>query len=118
MEHILPVEQNGNRASRNSLRLVVYHPPVRSLVVAERGELLIGLIIGLLCFGVFLSMVIKQVLSIPLRALIEATQVVGGGNLDMRIDVTRQDDFGKLSRFFNQMLDTIAQQQQDRPTTP
>ncbi len=117
MEHILPIEENGNRASRNSLRLVVYHPPVRSLVVAERGELLIGLIIGLLCFGVFLSMVIKQVLSIPLRALIEATQVVGGGNLDMRIDVTRQDDFGKLSRFFNQMLDTITQQQQNLRTT-
>jgi len=79
-------------------------------VIAERGEILIGLVIGLLCFGVFLSVVIKQVLSIPLRALIEATQVVGAGNLDMRIDVTRQDDFGKLSRFFNQMLDTITRQ--------
>ncbi len=114
---VIPIGENSDRTSHGSPRLVAYHPSVRSLMIAERGELLIGLVIGLLCFGVFLTMVIKQVLSIPLHALIEATQVVSGGNLDMRIDVTRRDDFGKLSLFFNQMLDTIARQQQDLRTT-
>jgi len=117
VERIIPIEENGNGVSRHSLRMIAYHPSIRSLVITQRGELLIGLVIGLLCFGLFLSLVIKQVLSIPLRALIEATQAVSGGNLDMRINVTRQDAFGKLSRFFNQMLDTITLQQQALRTT-
>ncbi len=117
IERKIDTEKDGNKTAISSLSLVTYHPSIRSLVVKQRGKLLICLVIGLLVFGVFLSMVIKQVLSIPLHALIGATQAVSGGNLSMRINVTRQDDFGKLSRFFNQMLDTITQQQQELRST-
>ncbi len=113
VEQTILFKENGKRDSLKSLHLIAYHPAIRSLVIAQRGEFLAELVIGILCFGVFLSVVIKRVLSIPLRALTEATQAVSGGNLDMRIKVTRQDDFGKLSRFFNQMLDTITRQQRD-----
>ncbi len=117
VERTISIENKSNKIFPSSVRLIAYHPSIRSLVISQRGELLIGLVIGLLCFGVFLSLVIKQVLSIPLHALIDATQAVSSGNLNMRINVTRQDDFGKLSRFFNQMLDTIVQQQQTLRTT-
>ncbi len=80
---------------------------------ATRQRLIIGVVAVLLLFGMLLSFTIQQVLSKPFNVLMQAIQGVSNGDLALRLDVSREDEFGHLSRFFNQMLDRVQIQQQE-----
>ncbi|CAG9933457.1 diguanylate cyclase [Candidatus Nitrotoga arctica] len=43
----------------------------------------------------------------PLQHLINAANSIASGNLDVRLPVTRNDEFGHLTRIFNQMADKL-----------
>ncbi|RFC33441.1 MAG: diguanylate cyclase (GGDEF) domain-containing protein [Candidatus Nitrotoga sp. SPKER] len=43
----------------------------------------------------------------PLQHLINAANSIADGNLDVRLPVTRNDEFGHLTRIFNQMADKL-----------
>jgi diguanylate cyclase (GGDEF)-like protein len=43
----------------------------------------------------------------PLQHLIDAANSIAGGDLDVRLPVTRNDEFGHLTRIFNQMADKL-----------
>lgn len=90
--------------------LYVSHPPVAQLLERERDKLVLILVAALTAFGLLLIWTIQNVLAKPLQTLTDATRAVTAGDLDMRIDASRQDEFGHLSRFFNQMLDRIQEQ--------
>ena len=45
----------------------------------------------------------------PLKHLINAANSIASGNLDVRLPVTRNDEFGHLTRIFNQMADKLRQ---------
>jgi len=47
----------------------------------------------------------------PLQDLISATKHIVGGDLDVRLTVTRNDELGQLARTFNQMTEKLLQKQ-------
>lgn len=93
--------------------VTAYHTPVLDLVWDSRGWSLVIMAAVILCIGMILSMTINNVLAKPFEVLVAATQAVSRGNLDLRLDVSREDEFGQLSRFFNRMLETIKRQQDE-----
>ena len=44
----------------------------------------------------------------PIRRLAAATQEVGGGRLDVRVDAGEKDEIGELGRAFNEMTERLA----------
>lgn len=90
-----------------------YHQPLQEAVLKERNMLLIIMFIALLIFGLFLTWVIRAIILEPLQTLVAATQSVSQGNTDVRLNMQRQDEFGKLNTFFNQMLDRLLNQQDE-----
>jgi signal transduction histidine kinase len=48
----------------------------------------------------------------PLEKLLDATQAISDGKTDLRLDTSRQDEFGYIARFFNEMLDQLLEQQE------
>ncbi len=54
----------------------------------------------------FRSLVLK-----PMQRLVEATDVVASGNLDYRLEVKRNDEFGRLDESFNAMTEKLAEAQ-------
>jgi signal transduction histidine kinase/response regulator of citrate/malate metabolism len=87
-----------------------FEPPV-DRAQATRQELIITVMVVLLVFGMLLSLTVQNVLAKPLQAMMDAIKKVSDGDLNLRLDVSREDEFGRLSLFFNQMLDRVQTQQ-------
>lgn len=95
-----------------SATLDVFHPDLGAVVRAQRNHLVIAAFIVLLSFGLFLTWAIRTIVHKPLQQLVNATRAISEGHRDVRLDMSREDEFGYLSRFFNQMVDRLMDQQQ------
>jgi signal transduction histidine kinase/FixJ family two-component response regulator len=104
----LPAWSDGQA---QSLRITAHYPDLHTMVRTQRDGVLVIIALAILAIGIILSWTIQNVLAKPFEVLVDATQQVSRGNLDLRLDVDREDEFGKLSRFFNEMMDTIKDQQ-------
>ncbi len=97
----------------HSVSLEMTHPDLDAEVRTWRGRVVMGVFLLLLAFGLFLTWAIRTMLHRPLAQLVNATRAVSQGYVDVRLDGSRQDEFGHLSRFFNAMLDRLMAQQRD-----
>jgi len=96
-----------------SVSLEMTHPDLDAEVRTQRGRVVMGVFLVLLLFGLFLTWAIRTMVHRPLAQLVNATRAVSQGYADVRLDGSRQDEFGHLSRFFNAMLDRLMAQQRD-----
>lgn len=91
----------------------VFHPDLATLAMEQRKHLVIAAFAVLLIFGLFLTWAIRTIVHRPLQQMVAATRAVSEGRQDVRLDVSREDEFGYLSRFFNAMLDRLMAQQNE-----
>lgn len=87
--------------------------PRRIIVLQSRDQALApyrNLQLGLLALGVVAALIglagsawLARSITAPIGDLVRATEKVAAGNLDVRLDVRRQDEIGHLARTFNQM---------------
>jgi serine phosphatase RsbU (regulator of sigma subunit) len=64
----------------------------------------------MVAFGALLAviyMLYVMYVSFPIRKLIAATEAVAGGNLDVHMEIERNDEIGQLARAFNTMTDAV-----------
>ncbi len=61
-------------------------------------------------FGVFLTFGIVRRMVLPLNRAVQALNEIasGGGNLSKKLEVTSQDEVGRLGNNFNRFIDTLA----------
>jgi len=97
----------------NNGELRFYYQPFRSKSIDETKNLIIGVAVAISLFGLFLTWVIHHVLSKPFQVLIDATKKVSTGDLETRVDIFSQDEFGHLAQFFNEMLIRINKHQNE-----
>lgn len=75
---------------------------------AENSVAIITLISTLVALvGVIMSLVISRRITSPLARLITATQGVGRGKFDQKIDLKSDDEMGVLANSFNSMLEKL-----------
>ena len=101
-----------NQEQYLSVKIVAYHPVITKLVTQKRNQILYPVIIGLILFGLFLIWAIRTTVHRPLENLVNATHAVSEGNHKLRLDTNRQDEFGYIAGFFNEMLDELLEQQE------
>jgi signal transduction histidine kinase len=56
-----------------------------------------------LLVGILLANVLAFYLNKPIRALAQAADDIGEGNLDRKVNITRRDELGRLGKAFNEM---------------
>ncbi|NLI81373.1 MAG: PAS domain S-box protein [Deltaproteobacteria bacterium] len=82
------------------LQLKLMNRPIRiSHIVTFSIVMLLAIFAGV-WFGFFLAKSITG----PLQALLDATQMVAGGRLDVHLDSERRDEMGQLMASFNKMV--------------
>ncbi len=89
-----------------------YHPDPDELARLQRNQLTIGLFFILLVFGIFITWATRTILHQPLHLLVSSIKAISEGDQSVRFDISRQDEFGTLARFFNEMLDQLLQQKE------
>jgi methyl-accepting chemotaxis protein len=87
-----------------------FFPDTQSAAVALRNKIIAVILLSLVLFGAFLSIATHIILDKPLQGLVHATQKISEGHQHVRVDTTREDEFGTLSRFFNNMVDHLIEQ--------
>ena len=102
----------GRDGKTESAEIQAFFTPFDQIGDKTRQQLVISVVVVILVFGVLLRLMIQNVLAKPFQVLMDAIQGVSRGDLSLRLDVSRQDEFGHLSRFFNQMLERVQSQQE------
>jgi two-component system nitrogen regulation sensor histidine kinase NtrY len=59
--------------------------------------------------ALWVSIRIAKGITVPIRSLVEATETAAHGNLNLRIDIKRDDEIGLLINSFNNMLHDLQQ---------
>ena len=59
--------------------------------------------------GTLISLLISKTVSDGIRKLSNAVAKIGGGNLDVHIDIRTRDEIGQLARSFNKMTEDLKQ---------
>jgi len=95
-----------------TIKVLAHFPHIDKLVAKKRNHVLYLVIFGLVLFGVFLIWAIRTMVHRPLEKIVDATQAISEGVTDLRLDTSRQDEFGYIARFFNEMLDQLLDQQE------
>jgi len=99
-------------ANPMTINIGAQHPNLDLLIADQRNKILYPVVISLVLFGIFLLWAIRSMVHRPLEKLVDATQAVSDGIVDLRLDTNRQDEFGYIARFFNEMLDQLLEQQE------
>jgi len=104
---IVPVVTPGYKAE-----IQFFHKPIRSLIKKERMRLLLSAGIPLVLLGITLTFLIQRIIIRPIQDLVTATQKISAGDMSLRLSSNREDEFGHLERFFNEMLDQLQEQKE------
>ena len=91
--------------------LHLYHPTVDLILSAKRKKLLMQIGIPFLLFGLVLAGLINRVVTKPIYELVNATKAVSEGDMSLRLTTGRQDEYGHLAEFFNEMLEHLEHKQ-------
>jgi len=76
--------------------------------VARRNSLFTGIIeISFVTMLVFAYLLVSMFINTPIKNLTRGVESIELGNLDMKIDVKSNDEFGQLARTFNKMTDDL-----------
>ena len=81
-----------------------------------RTQTYLALTVGILLI-LFSTIIISQRLSLPLMKLVNASDDVAKGNLNVRIDSISKDEFGDLTRQFNNMVESLQHSRQEIETS-
>ncbi|MCM8764245.1 MAG: HAMP domain-containing protein, partial [Candidatus Omnitrophica bacterium] len=67
----------------------------------------LGITIFLILLSVLFGFFISHQIAVPVNNLVEGIESIRSGNLDFRLKVEGDDEFGKLARTFNKMADGL-----------
>ena len=84
----------------------------RPALKASQTSLFLAVTLAILFFALWLSMYASRRITVPIKALAEATGKLAEGEYGSRVDVVGTDEVGRLIESFNQMSLQLAEQRQ------
>ncbi|MBI3013961.1 MAG: HAMP domain-containing protein, partial [Candidatus Tectomicrobia bacterium] len=107
---IPPVNQQLNELHLKEIRGLIQEN-------TSRMDMIFWIYLGFLAFGTVATVLgirkFSTAIIHPLQLLTSATVEVGSGAQGKRIDVASKDEFGQLSHFFNEMLETLENRERE-----
>ncbi len=100
-----------HQASQRVLGVIDAHVSLSAVdrQIQEQQRTLTWFLLGALAFGCVIAVLfIWFVIYRPVKALIDGTHRVAGGDLDYRLPVTSEDELGDLAASFNRMTGEVA----------
>jgi PAS domain-containing protein len=89
--------------------LAVYQTDIGETLMTRRKQVLAGLGVSLLFFGVFLQLLLRALLTRPFERMTRVVRAYQAGDESIRFDESRRDEFGYVAGFFNAALDSVAE---------
>ncbi len=96
-----------------SVLVVVYHPTLKDSLVLERKKVLVAIGITMLAFGLLLHWMLQRILTRPFQHMVQTAKSITHGEMALRFEEKRTDEFGFLARFINKALDFVSLKQKE-----
>jgi diguanylate cyclase (GGDEF)-like protein/PAS domain S-box-containing protein len=112
---VFGVEHTNTETGASSLqsgKVTIFQPTLADNVASIRKNILIAMGALFIAFGFLLQWILNKILSRPFASMVETARAFSGGNNSLRFNDRRKDEFGFLSTFINQALDSLTSQQQ------
>ena len=103
----LPVTVEGSSENWGVIRLGVSLEGMRQEITRTRWQIAGFVLLGLLTGSVG-SIFLARRTARPIQALMRGVTAVGRGEFDHRIEITSQDELGRLSAAFNEMIAQLS----------
>lgn len=92
--------------------VVTEQPASLALRDVRRSTIFLALVVGLTSIGVVVwALLLARRMTVPIRQLRDAAQLLASGHLGRTIPVTREDELGELAAEFNRMSLRLAESQ-------
>lgn len=91
------------------LDITVSLNPIDERIASTKIEMLIFTVITIILISLVLWLFVKLWIDKPVNELVEATKIVGSGNLNYSIEGHSDDELGTLARSFNNMTKKMAE---------
>jgi two-component system, NtrC family, sensor kinase len=106
---ILPMQTNGKVIG--AVELVKPLSLIETDIFYARFYWLLTTLLLWLVIGLIVFYVLKRNLSVPINALLKASEAVGKGDFAQKVEITsRRDELGILAAQFNQMAESLDEQ--------
>lgn len=93
--------------------LALFHKPYPHIIREQRNSMLLYFAAVFALFALLLAGVTRQVVTKPLRRLLAASNAAWDGDLSVRLAKGSQDECGRLTEFFNRLLDKLQNRQEE-----
>ena len=103
--------RDSNRLDMVTLR--IFFPSQKKQLADIRKNMLLGIGLSVLAFGLILQQILQRILSRPFINMVKTAQRFTAGNETVRFDESRQDEFGYLGRFINDAIESMLRHQQE-----
>lgn len=77
------------------------------LPLNNTGTIVIFFVFIMLIFDIAAFYMYTKSITIPINKMIDATEEINKGDYSIRVDYTEDDEFGKISKVFNDLMDNI-----------
>lgn len=118
---VYPWKNPGEELAREKIVIYKYYEPmdwyicsgvyinelIRPVQLMKRKFIIISF--SILFFSILISIIYSKAILQPIKMLIKATERVIDGNFDLKIPNGRNDEIGRLTNIFNQMILKIKQ---------
>ncbi len=104
-EFSIPMEETKKKISEAARSINTHVNQMLDGIYATFIHFIIIMVIAILVISFWLSRTITR----PIVALTEGAKAVGRGELDYRVEVTTDDEFGTLARAFNRMASDLKE---------
>ena len=104
-EFSIPMEETKKKISEATRSINAHVNQMLGGIYATFIHFIIIMVIAILVISFWLSRTITR----PIVALTEGAKAVGRGELDYRVEVTTDDEFGTLARAFNRMASDLKE---------
>ena len=90
----------------------LYQPNLERAVAGQRKNVLVAMSAGFFAFGIFLTWLLRRMITRPFMEMVQTAQAVGAGQRERRFNTGRRDEFGYFSTFVNDVLDQMQAHRQ------
>lgn len=104
---------NDVRQPQGIVEVTTYFVPLEQTVAEKRKNILVFMGAILLAFGLFLHGVLQKVLSRPFLHMVQTAKSITHGEVALRFQEDRTDEFGFLAKFINKALDFVILKQRE-----
>src|SRR3989344_1741950 len=95
------------------IRAVFNYPIPQDALALERKKVLVAIGVTMLAFGLLLHWVLGKVLTRPFHHMVRTAKSITHGEMALRFEESRVDEFGFLARFINRALDFVSLKQEE-----